>query len=71
MIVQKTQCNIIEVDLTGEQGNVFYLLGLAQKLCKATGINFSEVKQKMCSSDYENAIQVFDNYFGEIVVLYR
>jgi len=46
-------------------------LGVAQRLSKGLGVSFSEVKQKMCSSDYENAINVFDNYFGDFVILYR
>jgi hypothetical protein len=71
MIVQKQVTNLIEIDLTGPQGNVYYILGVAKTLCKGLGINFSEVKQKMCSSDYENAIDVFDGYFGDFVILYR
>ena len=71
MILQKQTTNLIEIDLTGSQGNVFYLLGVANTLCKGLGVSFSEVKQKMCSSDYENAIDVFDGYFGDLVILYR
>lgn len=29
------------------------------------------IRNKMMESDYENAIQVFDRYFGGIVTLYR
>lgn len=71
MIVQKQATNLIEIDLTGPQGNVFYLLGIAQKLCKGLELSYPEVRQKMCSSDYENAISVFDVYFGDFVILYR
>jgi hypothetical protein len=71
MILQKQSKGFIEIDLTTPQGNVFYLLGVAKTLCQGLGISFSEVKQKMCSSDYENAINVFDNYFGDFVILYR
>ena len=71
MILQKQATNLIEIDLTGSQGNVFYLLGVAKTLCKGLGVSFSEVKQKMCSSDYENAINIFDSYFGDFVILYR
>ena len=27
--------------------------------------------QEMMESDYENAVQVFDKYFGDFVILYR
>jgi hypothetical protein len=29
------------------------------------------IQEQMMSGDYENAIQVFDRYFGEHVILYR
>ena len=29
------------------------------------------IQEQMMSGDYENAIQVFDRYFGEYVILYR
>jgi len=42
------------------------------------GLGFSEsqsagdwIVDQMKSGDYENAIQVFDRYFGEYVILYR
>ena len=71
MIQSKKKQDFIEIDLTGSQGNIYYLLGVAQTLSKGFGISFSEVKQNMCKSDYENAIQVFDSYFGDFVILYR
>lgn len=61
----------IEIDLCGEQGNAFYLLGLADNLAKQIGFNSERIQSEMMSSDYENLIQVFDKYFGSIVTLYR
>lgn len=61
----------IEIDLTGEQGNAFYLLGLANSLSKQLGYDCEQVKEEMTKSDYENLIEVFDNYFGNYVILYR
>jgi len=29
------------------------------------------IQEQMMSGDYENALQVFDRYFGEWVILYR
>ena len=61
----------IEIDLIGPEGNAFYLLGLAGKLCKDFGLDREVVIKEMKSSDYDNLLEVFDNYFGEIVNLYR
>jgi hypothetical protein len=71
MIKKKQKKNVIEVDLTGPQGNAFYLLGLAQTLSKQIGFDMEEVLTEMQSSDYEHLIQTFDSYFGSVVVLYR
>ena len=64
----------IEIDLSGPQGNAFYLLGLANTLGKQLGLN-KEKRQKihseMTSSNYEHLIEVFDRYFGEYITLYR
>ena len=62
------------IDLTGPQGNAFYLLGTASKLCKQIGISSSRTKEimdEMKSSDYENLIQLFDKYFGKLIDLER
>ena len=61
----------IQVDLSGPQGNAFYLLGLAKSLCDAMGLDHSEVSKEMKSGDYENLLSVFDSYFTEVVDLYR
>ena len=61
----------IEIDLTGPEGNAYYLLGLAHKLSTQYELDYEVVKKEMTASDYENLLQVFDNYFGEIVNLYR
>ena len=71
---KKTQNKGIEIDLTGPQGNAFYLLGLASKWAKELQFSDSYRKQmleKMKSSDYENLIKVFDDEFGSIVTIYR
>lgn len=71
MIVQKPKQNGITIDLTGPQGNAFYLLGTASNLAKQLGMNSEEIIEEMKSGDYENLIKVFDHYFGSVVTLYR
>ena len=64
----------IEIDLTGPQGNAYFLLGTASKLGRQLGLDNDEISiilRNMRSSDYENLINVFDRNFGNIVTLYR
>ena len=70
-IVKKPKQNGITIDLTGPQGNAFYLLGTAKNLAKQLGLNGVEIMEEMKSGDYENLLQVFDKNFGSIVTLYK
>ena len=70
-ILQKPKQKGITIDLTGPQGNAFYLLGTANNLAKQLGLNSVDIMTEMKSGDYENLVQTFDNYFGDIVTLYR
>jgi hypothetical protein len=71
MIKKKTPSASIEIDLTGPQGNAFYLLGTASNLAKQLGFDSKEIQSEMMSGDYENLVKVFDSYFGSFVILYR
>ena len=62
------------IDLTGPEGNAFYLLGTAMKLCKQIG--FSElatqgILEDMKNGDYEHLITRFDYHFGDVIDLER
>ena len=59
------------IDLTGPQGNAFYLLGTASKLCKQLEIDDTIVLEDMKSGGYEHLITVFDTYFGDFIDLER
>lgn len=61
----------IRIDLTGPQGNAFYLLGMATKLAPKLGKDPKPILDRMESGNYENLIRVFDKEFGEFVDLYR
>ena len=71
MIKKKINKGVIEVDLTGPQGNTHYLINLASRLSKQMGLDEDEIIAEMMSSNYENLIKVFDKYFGSVVILYR
>lgn len=69
-IIKKEQKRRV-IDLTGPDGNAFYLLGTASKWSKQLGLDSDKVLEEMKSGDYENLIQVFDKYFGSICDLER
>ena len=69
--LKKDQHRGIEIDLTGPEGNVFYLMGTAKSYAKQCGFDGDKIIEEMKASDYENAINVFDSYFGSIVTLLR
>jgi len=74
MIVKKQNTNRIEIDLTGPQGNAYFLMGTASKLGRQLGWDKDEIEillRQMRRSDYENLVNTFDKYFGNIVTLYR
>lgn len=71
MIRKKQLQRELVVDLTGPQGNSFYLLGLAGQLSKELGLNAEKVMNEMKSSDYESLLITFDKYFGDYVILER
>jgi hypothetical protein len=61
----------LEIDLTGEQGNAFYLIGTARHLAHLFYLDKDKITEEMKSGDYENLITVFEKYFGKYVILYR
>jgi hypothetical protein len=59
-----------EMHTNREQNRILLELGLADT--KAFPENLADqVIAEMTSSDYENAVQVFDRYFGSFVILER
>jgi hypothetical protein len=70
MIRAKQQRPMI-IDLTGPQGNAFFLLGTAQRLAKQLDLNGPAILTEMKSGDYEHLIEVFEQHFGEYVILER
>ena len=69
-MIKSKENKSIEIDLTGPQGNVFFLIGTAKNLAKQLGMDSSSVQKEMMSGDYENAVNVFDKYFGDFVTSY-
>lgn len=71
MIRKKKPRTEIIIDLTGPDGNAYALLAYASRFAKQLDYDFEEIKTKMLSGNYENLLQVFDEYFGDFVILER
>ena len=73
MIVKKSTINDIVIDLTGPDGNVFVLMGYASSIGRKLGMGpeTDNIIEDMMSGDYENAVTVFDNAFGDFITLLR
>jgi len=71
MIRKKQHSKYEIIDLTGPQGNAFYLMKRAIELSKQLGLNSDSILKDMKSDDYEHLIQVFDRHFGSFVILER
>ena len=63
----------IVIDLTGPNGNAFALMGYAKRFAKQLGWKDkgAALINEMMEGDYENLVQLFDNAFGEFVILER
>jgi hypothetical protein len=70
MIKSKKETGI-EIDLTGPNGNAFYLLGAAGNLAKQLGMDSKSIREEMMKGDYEHLVTTFDKHFGHFVTLYR
>ena len=74
MIRQKQEkSGPIIIDLTGPDGNAFALMAYAKRF--ATQLGWEDkgaaLINNMMSGDYDNLLSVFDNAFGEFVILER
>jgi hypothetical protein len=74
MIRKKEERNgPIIIDLTGPDGNAFALMAYAKRF--ATQLGYLDcgtaLIEDMMSGDYEHLLEVFDNAFGEFVILER
>jgi len=61
----------IEIDLTGPQGNAYFILGTAKNLAKQLGKDVEDINKRMTSGDYENLLKVFEKEFSAYVIMYR
>ena len=57
------------IDLSGEQGNAHYILGVAKEICEEQGMEFGPIQYEMKSGNYKNLIDTFRLIFGDYVEL--
>jgi hypothetical protein len=70
----KRKKSLVEIDLSGPDGNAFNLLAYAKKFSRTLCYSKekkNEILSDMMSSDYDNLLNVFDNNFGNFVILYK
>jgi hypothetical protein len=70
MIVSKQHRQTV-IDLTGPDGNAYYLLAQVESLARQLDLNSAIILDQMRAGDYENLVLVFDRYFGDHVILER
>ncbi len=61
----------LEIDLTGPDGNAFVLMGIAKNLAKQLGLDSEMITKEMMLGDYEDLLQTMEDYFGDIIIMYR
>ena len=59
-IEKKTPQDKIYIDIDGEKGNAFYLLGSAKNLAKQLGMNYHTIMDEMKQGDYMHLLKTFD-----------
>ncbi len=65
------------IDLRGESGNAYVILGMAQNLTKQLvkadpeRYDWTKIQSEMMSGDYKNLVNTFEEYFGDYVDIYN
>lgn len=63
----------IVIDLTGPQGNAFYLIGVVKQTFRRSGAAElgDQIAEEMMKGDYEHLLKTFDLYLGDHFILER
>lgn len=57
------------IELTGPDGNAFFLLAQARKLSRELDLPQDKVYTEMTGGDYTHLVNTFLRYFGDMVTL--
>ena len=66
-MIKLKENKVMTIDLDGQKGNAFYLLGTAQLLAKECGLDDVMITEEMQSGDYMNLVKTMDKYFPFVV----
>jgi len=56
----------IPIDMSGPNGNIFSIMGLAKQVCKDIGKEFEPIQKEMNDSgDYFKVLEIFEREFGD------
>ena len=58
---------MVTIDLSGQDGNAFALMGHAKNFARQMGLNGPEIVYEMQQGDYEYLVEVFKQYFDGVV----
>jgi len=63
----------IVIDLTGPEGNAFYLMGIVRNTFNRSGAPElgNSIVEEMMKGDYEHLLKTFDLYLGDHYILER
>lgn len=61
----------LEIDLSGENANMFTLTQHVDELSTKMKLNSSDIMFELKGMSLEEALWVFEYYFGDLVVIYR
>ena len=63
----------IVIDLTGPQGNAFYLMSVVRSTFRRSGASElgDSIIEEMMKGDYEHLLKTFDLYLGDHYILER
>lgn len=57
------------INVSGPQGNAFYILGRAKHYAKLKGLDWPAIQKDMMSGDYAHLLDVFEKHFSDEVRL--
>lgn len=61
----------LEIDLSGDNATVFTLTEYIPSLCEMYGISSEDIIFEIKGCSLEEAVWIFDYYFGDDVIIYR
>lgn len=61
---------LLHIDLTGPAGNAFVILGHASRFAKKFGDDWLAIQADMTSGDYDHLLEVFEEHYGDYVMMY-